>query len=290
MRISDEQIAHFRRHGYVLIEDFLTPVEVEAGLADIATFLPSPDDVRGDAESFRDVPTYASFPLSGDALNLYGTHPEIISFVERVLGTTELEIGEMLIWGKYEPLGDFDQPLHVDFWGKNSIGWPTDSGPYQQIPMILYYSDVTIDLGPTYVVSREHTRDDPLLPPERPRADYPELYRYEQPVLATPGSLLIFSMVTFHRGSAITRPGGVRYAQFMTYHGSACHWMQKQNWPTAEAPDVPQLRRFLERATPRQREMIGFPPPGHPYWSDETLQGVGSRYPGLDLTPYRNGL
>ena len=30
---------------------------------------------------------------------------------------------------------------------------------------------------------------------------------------------------------------------------------------------------------------FGFPAPGHPYWTDETLDGVAARYPGMDMAP-----
>jgi hypothetical protein len=37
----------------------------------------------------------------------------------------------------------------------------------------------------------------------------------------------------------------------------------------------------------RERNLFGFPPPGHEYWNDQTLDDVGSRYPGMDMDPYR---
>ena len=43
----------------------------------------------------------------------------------------------------------------------------------------------------------------------------------------------------------------------------------------------------MERATPAERELLGFPPPGHPYWTEETIAGVGARFPQMDMTPYR---
>jgi hypothetical protein len=34
--------------------------------------------------------------------------------------------------------------------------------------------------------------------------------------------------------------------------------------------------------------VLGFPPPGHPYWTAQTLAGVAARYPMLDLSPWRD--
>jgi hypothetical protein len=35
--------------------------------------------------------------------------------------------------------------------------------------------------------------------------------------------------------------------------------------------------------------LFGFPPPGHPYWTAETLAGLSRRYPGIDISPWEAG-
>jgi hypothetical protein len=52
--------------------------------------------------------------------------------------------------------------------------------------------------------------------------------------------------------------------------------------------DREEMERFIIQATPYQREMLGFPPPGHDFWTEETIAGVSARFPGIDMTPYRN--
>jgi hypothetical protein len=44
-----------------------------------------------------------------------------------------------------------------------------------------------------------------------------------------------------------------------------------------------QLQHFIENATPRQREVLGFPKPGDPYWNEETRTAVKLRYPKISL-------
>ena len=41
------------------------------------------------------------------------------------------------------------------------------------------------------------------------------------------------------------------------------------------------MARFIGEATPRQLEVIGFPPLGAPLWTDEFLKGMSERYPGF---------
>lgn len=72
----------------------------------------------------------------------------------------------------------------------------------------------------------------------------------------------------------------------LTYRPAAAEWAQRHAW--ADRSHDPRWYDFVEQAGPRQLELFGFPAPGHPYWTDETLDGVGQRYPGLDMTPWRS--
>ena len=45
--------------------------------------------------------------------------------------------------------------------------------------------------------------------------------------------------------------------------------------------------RYMEKLSVEQRAVLGFAPPGDPYWTQETVDSVGRRYPGMDMEPYR---
>ncbi len=44
---------------------------------------------------------------------------------------------------------------------------------------------------------------------------------------------------------------------------------------------------FVEHASPRQLALFGWPPPGHPFWTTDTLAGAHQRYPELDLERWK---
>jgi len=52
------------------------------------------------------------------------------------------------------------------------------------------------------------------------------------------------------------------------------------------------MERWIAQATKEQRALLGFPMPGHKYWSAETVSAVESRYLafGIDMSPYRDAL
>jgi Phytanoyl-CoA dioxygenase (PhyH) len=285
-RITDEQVAEWRKHGFVVIPDFLTPAELTDARENVRRYFPTWDEYEAAPHRYEGISPWREFPFVGDTLNNLTTHPDLIAFVEAALGTEDIFITQSLIWGKYAGRGDWDQELHVDF-GNNTLVVPRDDGEFRQVPMILYFEDVDVSLGPTHVVSQTVTEPRQPLPMRLP--DGPaEIHAEEQPVTVTAGSLMVYSMRTYHRGSRITATAGARFTQHIVWRRAGYEWMGWRAFPR-EARE-PAFVRFVEQATPRQRTVIGFPAPGHPYWNDDTLDGVARRYPGMDMAPYRSAL
>ena len=289
MRITDQQLETYLRHGFVVVPGFLTADELAAAREGMLGYFPTAEELAATPQRFGFVledpeRLQVEFPFASDVLNDVSTHPELIAFVERALGTGDVLLSQAAVWAKYAGTGDFEQGLHLDYQG-NTLVVPRDDGPFRQVNMILYYADVPAEMGPTYVVSQEKTRDLPLWPTHRTRKKDPGLYRLERPVLAEAGDLLIFSMRTWHRAGAVSAQAGVRFSHHFVWRCTAHAFQGYQQWSSkGENED---LQRFVARATPRQREVLGFPPPGHPYWTDETRAAVAMRYPGMDMGPYR---
>jgi len=59
----------------------------------------------------------------------------------------------------------------------------------------------------------------------------------------------------------------------------------KQAWRTDGFVVVPAYLPGTDSSS-SPRPASCFPPPGHPFWTAETLSGTALRYPRLDLTPW----
>ena len=302
--IKDADVDHWHQHGYVIIENFLSPEELKRLGDSCHRHLPSWQEYKdrelvfnglmGSSGRHEKGSSAASvrydFPYDDDALNNLTMHPFLLAFAERIAGTDNLGLSLGHLVAKYAGRGDFDQALHSDL-SNNTFVIPSKSKEWIDIPMIVYLTDVTLDLGPTYVVSQEHTEHRGLVEDGfrfHSREEFPELYEVEKPALVPAGSVIIYSMRTFHRGSAMTAKEGHRYVVFTGYHTANCRWngpMDQQHRMGSREMD-----RFLINADPRQREIVGFPPVGHEYWKDpDMVKGVGRRYPKMDMRPYGGG-
>jgi ectoine hydroxylase-related dioxygenase (phytanoyl-CoA dioxygenase family) len=289
VRITDTHRDHLLRHGYAIVPNFLTGEELSAARSEFLRYFPTADELHATPQRYGAIfedPEHlqVEFPFASDVLNDISTHAELIGFVERLLGTRDVLLSQAAIWAKYAGTGDFDQGLHLDYQG-NTLVVPRDDGAFRQVNMILYYTDVGAEMGPTYVVSQEKTRDLPLWPTHRTRKKSPELYKHERPVLANAGDLLIFSMRTWHRASDITAESGARFSHHFVWRAAEHVFQGYHQW--SQMGEKPEMQSFIERTTPRQREVLGFPKPGDPYWNAETLAAVQLRYPKMEWTPYR---
>jgi ectoine hydroxylase-related dioxygenase (phytanoyl-CoA dioxygenase family) len=290
MRITEKHQEHLLRHGYVIVPNFLSADELAKARDGMVKYFPTSQELMSTPQKFGSIledPEHLQieFPFVDDALNDISTHPELIGFVECLLGTREVLLSQAAIWAKYAGTGDFDQGLHLDYQG-NTLVVPRDDGDFRQVNMILYYTDVTEDLGPTFVVSQEKTRDLPMWPTHRPRKKNADLYQHERPVLANAGDLLIFSMRTWHRASDMAAASGVRFTHHFIWRAAKHAFQGFHQW--SSQGENAELERFITRASARQREALGFPPVGDAYWNEQTLADVKLRYPKMDLGPYSN--
>jgi ectoine hydroxylase-related dioxygenase (phytanoyl-CoA dioxygenase family) len=147
-------------------------------------------------------------------------HPDIIAFAKGVLDTERIVLTYSLGWAKYGGIDEWDQPLHVDAMNQ-SLPYAKENGQCEEVCFIIYLVDMTKYNGPTYVVSKKHTRDLHLVPYIRPRNAFPELYRQERPVLGSAGLMLIYDgRTTFHRGSLFVWPRGVGFSLHLSYRAA----------------------------------------------------------------------
>lgn len=284
--IPDELLDRVRSEGWALMEGFLTPEELEAARAGLFEIFPTPGEYFADPEAHSRLVRHQFAglrlgPFPSFALTRLAFHPDLVDAAERFCGTADLELYKIELWAKYSGSVDYDQPLHRDY-GNHSLVVPRRDGWSPQLTTFIFLSDVTERNGPTRVVPRAVGDAVPLVPRELPPG---ALADHEVAVTGPAGSIFLYTTDVLHRGSAMTGHPEARFTLLADYQERGNPWMGKMAWPAhALSPAWVQL---MERATVRERDLFGFPPPGHAYWNDQTLADVRARYPGMDMAPYR---
>ncbi len=295
--ISAEAQAQWEEDGWCLVQDLLPPKSVAAAQAALLALFPTAEEFAADADPARNGPfrvdshqVMPRFPFDDGALNDLVVHDRIIDLAEQLLGVADadLRMYQAMLSAKYSEgaLSD-EQLLHADF-GNHTLVVPRHEPGYQQLTMFVYLSDVTPETAATRVVPRRLTADIPVertyLSPET----YPDLYAAEVPASGPVGSVLVYRPDVYHRGVRMTAPRAARFMLHVSYKPAATDWLGSFGLPNA-GEDL-SWYRFVDGASERQLTVLGFPPPGHPYWNAQTLAGVAARYPMLDLSPWRDAV
>jgi hypothetical protein len=295
----------WQRDGFVVVPAYLTLDEVTPARSELEMLFPATDDFHSNVDAdrnarFRDeYGGITSFPFPSTELNLLAVHARLIELAEGLLETERLRVYSVEAWAKYTGAADYEQSHHRDYLN-HSLLVPALGQPARQVEVFVYLCDVPLELGPPHFVSRQSTEAMPAIPNWYPRSDgcsdpehptwisttgRPDLYDVEVGASGAAGTVVAYRIETFHRGTALVLPRAARYTIHVSFRTADADWITRRAWTdTANRGD---WLNFVSAASPRQLELFGFPPPGHPYWTDETITGMAQRYPGLDLAPWR---
>lgn len=295
--ITDVHLETLRSTGFVVVQDVLTEDEVRRAREAVFRHLPSAEDYEASPGRFawlRDDEWAGSrnFPFPEVEANLVAVHPQLIDAATRFLGTDQIILNKGNVWGKYAGAAHYEQVLHYDY-PNHTLVVPRQDAGFSQVCGFVYLTDVTEELGATRIVPRPAAAKIDVAYDEaaggffastHPSAsDYPELYDAEEAATGTAGSILLFTPDIYHRAGRVTASTGMRLTIGFAFSARR-PWLGFQSWP--RFGEDREMIDFLVACTPRQREVLGFPAIGDPYWTDETLAGVASRFPGMDLSPY----
>jgi ectoine hydroxylase-related dioxygenase (phytanoyl-CoA dioxygenase family) len=279
-------------HGWCVIEHVVPAPELHAAQRSLARLFPTPAEMASSSDettaSWRSWDaSWPEFPFHSSRLNALVLHDRVLRVAEGLLQTAHLQCYMGIITAKYaHQSSGYNQLLHTDF-PNHMLVVPRHDVGFQQVEFFVYLTDVTTEDGATRFVSRQRTAHIPVECHTLSYEEYAEIYDDPSTAAAPAGSLVAYRPDVYHRSIDITDPTRHRIMLHVSFKARDAVWGGYQAWPFRGFS--PELSKWVQQATPRQLTVFGFPEPGHPYWTEDTLDGVQARYPGLDMTPYRDG-
>jgi hypothetical protein len=298
MRVPDRCVSSLRERGYLVFEGFLGSEELKMAQEALWLHYPRPEEYFSDPTAHASLTTsqFAGIiagPWQSWDLNRLTVHRDLLDLAERFLGSDDLRLYEAELWAKYAGAVDYDQRHHRDF-GNHTLVVPKRSERPTQMTSLILLSDVTEEDGPTKVVPLPLGKGVAYWPSSLVDGgtDLAQTYlpagtfaEEEVSVTGPAGTLFSYRPDVLHRGSRMTGERATRFTLSAHYDVWGRRWTGRVAWPAhALGPDWCEL---IERATPRERSVLGFPAPGDPYWDEQTLADTQARYPRADMTPYR---
>ena len=266
---------NYKKNGYVIFERLLSESERLAALAGFhRLFAPSYEKwvEEGRPEIAHNfAPGHHNFPWIDSGLNQCAAHPKLSELVEAIMGTRDFRFGLCHLNVKYAQPTNRDS--HVLSFGfhqdheSNSLGPTLESDDYSHVVGTYCFEEVTLGTAPTIIVPKGRNKSAAL------------------PMTVRAGSLILYSPLTFHRASSFDNETGYKPSMWMTFCRKDNLWDGSFQY-TKRVMNADASIRYINEATPRQLELIGFPPPGDPLWTRDFLIGMADRYPGFNKEPY----
>ena len=310
---TDAEVSAWREDGWVLLDGLIGTEEIDALTEDLREIFPRAEDLHADPDGVTERwlghpvqpkevfvwpdegPGFrpdqqrwaASFPFAGTgALNRMCVHPSIVDFAERALGNRDIRLYQAHLSAKYAGVTNYEQPMHID---RNHSWLPAGSeSPWWNLEGFLYLTDVTDDDNPTRLVTVGETAhiDSPygvVMPNMEPG-----VYAAERPAPGVRGSYLAYRSDCWHRGAPFGSATGARVVLAVAFKNAGTEWI---GYDTQQSRSTGiEWTVFVEGSTPRELELFGWPPPGHPVWDKSLLERTQQRYPELDLSPWQRAL
>lgn len=324
-RLTSIQIDSWREQGYALVHDLLPADLLQAARDDASAFFPAPDtEASAQIDNFGSDQRLV-FPANSSACNDITLHPQLLQAVADLLNLSpfDIRLTQSDLWVKYgRPPSDKsrdnqDQRIHCDY-PNHSLTHPPPWHQPDAVEIIIYLDREEDCCGSTAVVPRQGS-DDPAYPwpiiatpgvaglayvnnrtvaeaymqEQNPaQAEFREshLYAREKQARYQFGSVLLYRHDTWHRGTPL-KPGAMRLVHNLTFKRADAEWVNvlHPGWSWSMYRRDQLMEKLIASSSPEQRAVLGFPAPGHSYWSPATIDAVEARFSthGIDMSPYR---
>src|SRR5215469_15818354 len=271
--------AAWHRDGFVVLPGYLDGPELQAARNDLPAVYPSaadyhaaPGQGRNKVYTGDEFGGIVPFPFSTVALCRLVVHDKLIALAEAIFQTSDIRVYASELWAKYTGAASYEQEHHRDYLNHTPLVPATGDPRWRGLEMFLWLSDVPDDHGPTHIVPLPVTAGSPALPHGYVHSERPDFYSREQSAAGPAGTVVAYSTDTFHRGTEITAPRSARYSAHASYRHADNLWTGRHAW--GDHSFHPDWNPFVEQASLRQLLLFGFPPPGHPYWTQQTVNDL----------------
>ena len=325
-KLSISQIKQWKEHGYILVNGLLEDDILQNSIKQLNILYPHIQQQQNKIDEIAAKQDFGSngkleFPCTIDSINQITLSKNIINAAKQLLNE-DVRLLQSDAWGKYggnktnDKFNNRDQRIHVDY-PNNTLVHPSSWDNPDAVAMIVYFDDSDITGGCTSLVPRNGKDDKfykwPLmnnpgiagLPwfndkdsiEEVLKESHPEVYNFRQELYQKekfaafkPGTILFYRHDIWHRGTPVNL-GQVRRVVNLGFRRESCDWLTTWNpgWARHMYHKTFYLEKLIANCSVLQRNVLGFPKPGHRYWNQETLAAVEKRYGplGFDITPYK---
>lgn len=318
MALTPDQIADYRRDGFVVVPGIYPAEVMDRALEESDLITYGKPYAQWAANAGPDTPAIADgtaktagrpqFPTGIPVIDKLIENPAFLDATEELLNTQDIHFCKAHLFVRAGPndkrhAGNPWEGFHIDH-DTNSFLPPREPvGMYDHLNIAILLHDIRPDGAPITMVPGSHaeiaknmadyyragwmTSTNRIHDIRQIKAFDPDSFRG---TVGVKGSVLFYSSYTVH--AAV--PFKNRTVQRSLWTLSVAR-RSTQAWTSFMTPPYNYSEReafvpLWQSTTPRVRALFGWPRPGHPYYSRQTLELLHGTFPEMDLQPYYEAL
>ena len=286
--LNREHIDSWKQDGVTIVENFFDENDMLPIQEDYNKLYGEKGRVKPNLTDFKkQFEIIDVLPYSGSVnLNLISLHPKLIATAKSLLNVESVQLYQSHTWAKFTGFSNYDQKLHCDF-GNHTLTVPSTNLTSSTVNFLIYVSDVTDQQGPFQYVPKSISDiilgNRALQIPKLDDGTYEQLQAAAKSIVAPSGSLIIYGLDVFHRGTNLTGAYASRFSMTVSYKRSGNDGIGFHSWQQSNQRDWSQI---IEHANPEQLGCLGVPLPGSKFWNETTVRQTLERWPKWNSLPY----
>ena len=311
MGLTQEQQAAFDRDGYIIVPGLFEPEQIDAAREETEriTYGKSFEEHLAHYKASGDKPSNSpagriQFPTGSSVLDSFIENEQYLDCFADALGTSDMTYLNAHLFVRFAQ-GDTRPPVaawqeyHIDNNTCSFLPPHPDVKRYAYINSWVFLHDIEEDGAPLHVLPGSHHK----LAEEMPRLvesgdgirdgyrDIREVPEFGKPIpaLGKAGDTLLYSSYLVHGAVAFANKDKQRAVWALSLGRTENDAWNKFNhlYPYPERPySIP----FWTQTSARVRSLFGWPQPGDPYYTSETLKLLAAWFPDMDLEPYHSAI
>lgn len=263
MRITEDHFRQLVDDGYVLLKSFIPSDKLPELQAAQRRVLKPWDKVKDNPPA--DGSAFCAYPYPEPLMSRLYLDPQLVALARRYLKTPDVvaNVGYML--ARYPGFKSGDTG-HIDNGNNSLLPMTTSHREFSQLVFWTHLEEVKPGQAPLLLVKHKHGRD----------------LSKAEPFVCPPGSIAVFTNYTFHASSPYTLPEGQRFTWGFMMGRRDHPWESLLSYTAIGQHPV--FKQVVSSLTPEERTLFRFPPPGHHYYTKQTLAALEEQYPGFNKT------
>ena len=261
--LTDDHFEQLLEDGYIILREYIPQDELAILQAAQKRVLKTWEKVKENPTANR--AELIPYPYQDATMARCYLEPGLLALGRRYLKTPDVQVRVGYMIARYPGFISEDAG-HIDNGNNSLLPMSETCREFGQIGFWIHLEETTADQAPLLLVKKKYGKD----------------LSKAEPFICPAGSIAVFSNYTYHASSTFKSNEGQRFTWAFALGRADNPFEGLLNYTALG--QTPVFKQVVSSLTPEERTLFRFPPPGHHYYTKQTLKALEEQYIGFNAS------